>query len=367
MTEIPIKNRTHRNIGGVKLIHTGLKGIEITYETIEIQNGVSYTSEDIKKSKRPVHTSLKDLVKELKPYFIELLGYSAYADYEDLNKFEVTGVKAGTDRFIITGMHQCWQDKTMGMATPQIKEADEYERYDEVMKVIDSIYKETDLYIQGVKNIKREEVIVDFMKDVRKKSEFDFSDFENMTPEEQEELMKEIEKDTGISVHEENGEMVITASEESDKEVYVEINNGEMRPATDFEKRKINGEVVIGNKADFDDSNDAGSAQSIEEIVGNNVVKEIQNQKTKIATKTALPSGRNSKEVIEELMEEDLFVDPKKGIKQEVKPIDKNATKEEKLKYAKEVEAKAKSKVKNLLQEEEELPVSFDDNFDLPL
>lgn len=214
---IAVTNRSHRFIGGIKLVKTGLKGIEITYETIEILNGVSYSSEDTKKSKRPVHRELKALVKELTPYLIELLGFPQEG-INDLD-FEVTGIKAAKDRFLITGMHRCWSDKIIGVSTPLLKEADDYDHYDEVMELVDKIYKETDLYISGARTAKRQEVIVDYMKDIKKSAEFEFSDFENMSKEDQDALLQEIEKDMAIMVHEEDGQMVIGAVEEEEEEL----------------------------------------------------------------------------------------------------------------------------------------------------
>lgn len=213
---IAVTNRTHRMIGGIKLNKTGLKGIEVTYETVEILNGVSYISEDIKKSKRPVHRELKTLVKSLTPYMIELLGFPEKG-INDLD-FEVSGIKAGKDRFVVTGSHRCWGDKTIGVATPQIKEVDDYDSYDAVMEIVDKIYKETDLYLSGVRSVRGEDVVVDYMKGIKKSSEFEFADFENMSKEDQDALLAEIQKDMEICVHEENGQLVIGSKEDSSVE-----------------------------------------------------------------------------------------------------------------------------------------------------
>lgn len=206
------KNITHRKIGGVQLINTGLRGVQIVYETVEVLDGVSFNSEDTKKSFRPAHHDLKQFMKDLRTYLIELCGYDEETVMEA--DFEITGIKAGTDSFLISGKFRCWNDKIIAVNTPLIKEVDAYERFDEVMTTVDKIYKETDLYLKGIKKPKRQEIIVDYMKDVKKQNLFSFEYFEQMTPEEQEKLMKEIEKDMGISVHEENGQMVVGASED---------------------------------------------------------------------------------------------------------------------------------------------------------
>lgn len=238
------KNIMHRKIGGVKLINTGLRGIEIIYETVEIIDGVSYNSEDTKKSFRPAHHDLKDFMKDLRTYLIELCGY----DEESVIKadFEITGVKAGSDSFLISGKFRCWNDKIIAVNTPLIKEVDAYERFDEVMTIVDKIYKETDMYLKGVKKADRKEIIVDYMKDVKKNNLFTYTYFEEMTPEEQEKLMNEIEKDMGISVKEEEGKMVLTASEEEGVE---KIGGVEETPQEEELPVDLDNEVSL----DFDD------------------------------------------------------------------------------------------------------------------
>ncbi len=209
-----LKTMSHRKIGGISLINTGLRGIEIIYETVEIISGVSYDSEDKKKSFRPVHRELKGYVKELGKHLCVLSGH----DVSQLVDFEVVSIKAGSDRFLISGKLRCWGDKIVAVNTPLIKEVDEYEEYDKVMELVDNIYKETDLYLRGVKQMKREDVIIDYMKDVKKRVEFVPGDFESMTPEEMEEFFSDINKDLGIVVKMEGGKMVIDSSEEKEEE-----------------------------------------------------------------------------------------------------------------------------------------------------
>lgn len=228
MTDIKIINS--RKIGGIKLLNSGLKGVEITYETLEVVGGVSYTSEDNKKSTRPAHRELKDLVKLLGYHLMVLCGYD---DEVRLSDFEVTGIKAGSDRFLITGKFRSWGDKIIAVNTPLIKEVDGYESYDEVSALVDKIYLETDLYLKGVKKIKRSEVVADYMKDVKKKEGFDINaDFNYMSKEEMDEMLKDFDKNLGICVTMENGKMVIATDEdEEDKfktatiEEYDDSNN----------------------------------------------------------------------------------------------------------------------------------------------
>lgn len=210
MTEL--KTMSHRKIGGIKLLNTGLKGVEITYETVETIGGQVYTSEDNKKSNRPAHRELKSLVKNLGAHLMVLCGYENELRLPD---FEVVSIKAGSDRFLISGKYRCWDDKIIAVNTPLIKEVDGYDGYDEVSKLVDEIYREADLYLKGVKKIKKSEVITDYMKDIKKNEGFDVdSDFGYMSEDEMAEMLDGFQKDLGITVKMENGRMVITSDDE---------------------------------------------------------------------------------------------------------------------------------------------------------
>lgn len=214
--KIVIQDKKGKRIGGVKLLNGGLKGIEVSYETVEVQDGMSYINEHSDKRYRPAHRDLKSLVQQLKPYILLLCGYPIEDEgWKDalLMCTEVTGVKAGSDRFVLTGKMESWNDKTISLSSPQIKEPDAYEAYDAVMELIDKIYREADLYMQGLKRAKKEEVIVDYMKDVKKNNAFTYETFEKMSPEEQAELMAELEDELGMKVTEEDGQKVLAVDE----------------------------------------------------------------------------------------------------------------------------------------------------------
>lgn len=220
-SKIVIQDKKGKRIAGVKLINGGMKGIEVSYETVEIQDGMSYCNEHNDKRHRPVHRDLKNLIQQLKPFILDLCGYPIKdEDWRDalLMTTEVTGIKAGTDKFVITGKMESWEDKTIALSSPLIKEADAYSEYEEVMDLVDSIYREADLYMQGIKRAKREEVIVDFMKEVKKNESFTMETFESMTPEEQAELMTELEDELGMKVTEEDGQKVLVTSEGTEQE-----------------------------------------------------------------------------------------------------------------------------------------------------
>lgn len=214
---IIIGDKKGKSISGLKLLDGGMKGLQLSYMTSEVQDGMRYESTHDDKKKRPVHRELKELVKQLKPYFLELCGYSEYCDAEGLEALmmvtEVTGVTAGTDKFLITGKVRSWGDKVIGVSGPLIKEVDAYDEFDAVIGLVDKIYREADLYMQGIKKATKVEIIEDYMKDFKKNAEFKYIDFEAMTEEEQGAFMKNMDKELGIKVVFEDGANVIAADE----------------------------------------------------------------------------------------------------------------------------------------------------------
>lgn len=205
--------KSTKRIGGVKLILGGLKGLEVNYETVDVQEGMSYAVEHNDKRHKPVSRDIKDLIQGLKDDFLELTGY-AYAVEDDgyvalKMCTEITGIIAGTDKFVITGKIRSWEDKVVGLATPAIKESDAYDRFDEVIKAADTIYKEVDLYMKGKKIMGRKEIIEDYVRQTKHIANFSYKDFETGTVEEQEKLLAEIKKDLMLNLVEENGEVVV--------------------------------------------------------------------------------------------------------------------------------------------------------------
>lgn len=202
-----------RRIGAVKMITDGLRGLEVDYETIDVQKDASYKNEHKDKRHRPVHQELKDLLAGLKPYFVDLCGYTQTGcTKEGLEGFmtlvDITGVKAGADKFCITGKVRTWEDKVVGMATPSISMSDGFEAYDDVFKLVDKIYKEADMYMKGDRVAAKKQVVVDYMRIQKKQDGFNYNDFEVMGLEEQEKLLKEMEKDLMITFSEQDGEIV---------------------------------------------------------------------------------------------------------------------------------------------------------------
>lgn len=232
--KIIFSDKSVARIGGIRLLSNGIKGIKISYETMESEDRQNYSNNHKDERHRPVHGELKELVRSLKSYFLELTGY-AYATktdaYEALEMCtEITGIDAGTDRFLITGTIRSWEDKIIAVNTPLIKEGDMYDRFEEVMELVDKIYKQADLYMRGVKRATTQEVVVDYMKVIKKSSNFTYDMFENMTPEEQSELMSGMQKDLGFEVIDENGVQVLSVDDSANHLISV---NDEMEDLDD--------------------------------------------------------------------------------------------------------------------------------------
>jgi hypothetical protein len=215
------KDMKSRSIGQVKLIDGGLRGIEVMYQTTDIEDGMVYGNELVEKKHRPVTREVKKYMQELKDYFLELCGYNITGPNEDSLVplrmcTEVTGVKGGANSFLITGKIRSWEEKTIGLSAPMIKrDVDGFEDFDKVMEIVDKLYAEVSLYMKG-KKVKKEEIIEDYVRQERKQEGFVYQDFESWDQIEKDKLLKEMEKDLMLNFTEENGELVATAAGDND-------------------------------------------------------------------------------------------------------------------------------------------------------
>lgn len=227
-------------ISGIKLKMNGLKGINVKYETAEVEGREHYANEHDDKRQRPVHQEIKALAKQLKPHLLFLCGYAYDVEddgFEALKMVtEVTGVSARSNQFLIMGKINSFENKEIAINTPLIKMSDAYDDFDPVMSIITKLFAEVDLYMNGEKRATKKEVIVDYAIEVKKNKEFTYELYENMSAEEQIEFMNQMQKDLGMSIiSDEDGNATIgdfDDEEEEEEELVLDSGNAvEEKPA----------------------------------------------------------------------------------------------------------------------------------------
>ena len=145
-------------ISNVKLISDGLKGIECTYVKISVKDGREFYDEFKRKHKAPVHYELMDLFKKI-PYFIaDIIGVS-----EPL--LTVKGFSYSDKGIVLQGSLEVDLPgglKFTNINTPLVKEEDEYEGWKDLTNLLDSIYKETELFMAGERVMEDRQLVMDF-------------------------------------------------------------------------------------------------------------------------------------------------------------------------------------------------------------
>jgi hypothetical protein len=222
-------------IAAVKLINGGLKGIQVKYETTKEQDGRTFITEHTDIKKTPVHQNLIENFRSLRVHMLMLMGYSESQAESLMNNSAViiSEVVSGAEDFLIKGQLELSNiagTKHITINTPKITEDDEYEGFIEVMKIVDSIWKETKEFIDGKAKMDDKQLVMDFYS---KKKGID------------EETMRELDSLEGADlakkateILESMGAIVLLEEEMSDEPSVRDINSGTMESKEEIAEGK---------------------------------------------------------------------------------------------------------------------------------
>lgn len=181
-------------IASVKLVNSGLKGIEVAYEKDSKKGSHVYRDEHKTKFKAPVYRDLLKAFESLK----EHMSLICRLDSSDITKeaIEITGITSnGEDKFLIKAKIRTFDDAIFAVDTPLITEDTEYKGFHEVINIVNTIYDEVEFYIEGEKMAEEKQVVMDFAK--QKSEEIDI---EGLTDEEITAKYREYLEGTGAIV-----------------------------------------------------------------------------------------------------------------------------------------------------------------------
>lgn len=239
-------------IGSLKLVNGGMKGMVVSYLDPVMKNGNLFMDKCVVEKSAPVTFELMDKISQLGNYLLDICGYTTNELEREqlLSLLEITKLSAGSDNFQISGkLKVLGGNQVVSLTSPLIKESMEYEGYEEVMKLVDSIYADTKEYIGG-KMMSAEELAVRFYKD---KEGFDEDEFNKLPKDEQIRI--------GTGVLEKLGCIVINESEVSEvaeegitAEVLKEDNGKKGKSVPKIEL--VAEEVVEPEEEQFNFSND---------------------------------------------------------------------------------------------------------------
>lgn len=191
------------NIRKVSLNDSGFKGCEVHFfEEVE-KNGRKSMELTKKYPKNPVHLGLEKLFKDLRIHLLEICGLvndQTDKDIKDMtiNQTFVDTVEFDTECIIISGEKQVFDEKYIKLKTCKLQAEDEYEHYESLRAIVDSISDEVKEYLAGSKKVEDAELILRYAQMKHKEDEFNEEKLKTYTPEQLKEIAtKIIEKGLG--------------------------------------------------------------------------------------------------------------------------------------------------------------------------
>lgn len=210
-----MKNKSEIQIAGIKLCSGGQKGLEVLYSKVEVGvDGRDWINEYWTSRSLPINEELDGLVKAFRFYLYDVYGY----DMENVNQaeLEILEVKSDGGNFVIIGKMKVLDGtKYVPLKTCKILGGDDYDKYEEVIKLVGQLYKEVEMYMSGMRDkVNDVQIVLDFNKS--KGLEFDEVAFRGMAGADQRDMATKIlEKMGSIVIHrdEVNGEEVVDANQ----------------------------------------------------------------------------------------------------------------------------------------------------------
>lgn len=160
-------------ISKIELRSHGLKGLKVSYLKEKEVDGATFTYEHQVKVSRPVGKLLKDKIKELVPFFVDLMKIGKY------QSFAILAVNSNEkDGFGFKVRVSC--EYTTYEVEPQMVD-ESYNKYTQVMEIITSIYDMTVEYLQAKDKMDARQYMMDLQSsDVKAAKQFAEMDFENL-------------------------------------------------------------------------------------------------------------------------------------------------------------------------------------------
>lgn len=242
----------------IELVNDGRDGVKVTYSTMETRNSVGSVVEYSKKAKRPCQRELRMHFSELRQHLLASSGYY----WSNTNVLDMLAANVSVNYCLVTHSQDQFQvggkmkvmngSYTIAVNGPLIKNED-YDEYSQLSEILQNIKRETTLFMKGIKGADSKLVVIDYMIAKREIADAE-NEFDKMSKEEQDAMMREAFEDSGLILSEENGEVVVSVAEEK----FSDDVNVERHTSIDFEEYSVEenqsseAEIVIDNDADFE-------------------------------------------------------------------------------------------------------------------
>jgi hypothetical protein len=218
------------NIKKIILKTSGFKGAHVTYLREEQKNGKPYINEVTEKRKHPIHLSLETMFKDLRYHLLDITNILRGDEDKSEKDFiilesEVTGIDFSSEHFVLIGEKRVFADKVIKLKTCKVTVDDNYEHYESVMALINSIVEEVKEYLAGTKKVDDVEVAVRWVE-AGKHKDLDMETLKGYSPEQLKKFATELLQNNFGSVVMHNDDMEVSSEEltEAVEQQLAEIN-----------------------------------------------------------------------------------------------------------------------------------------------
>lgn len=189
------------SITGIKLKSNGMKGMDVVYNQQHEKDGKVWNATDTSERKVPVGEELEKVIKAFRYYLMDIYGYNM----DDVNVADclVTAVDFDGGIMICGELKVMNGIKVVKLKTPSVSDDHEYEKMDELRKLVGQLKVEVEKYMEGKSVMSDSQLVMSFYKG---KGKFDEVEFAGMSDEDKKAKATEIlEKMGSIVIH--NSEM----------------------------------------------------------------------------------------------------------------------------------------------------------------
>jgi hypothetical protein len=150
----------------------GLKGLILEGEVESVKENKVVTNGFKDTVRHPINRDLEEKINELRFFGLNICGLitDSTPKNEKLTLIEGCDVislefeRGVAGYFKIKVASRVFDTKTITLTTPKTDSSDDYEWFDEVMKIIDSLLEEVDQYSKGLKKISDEDLMISFIR-----------------------------------------------------------------------------------------------------------------------------------------------------------------------------------------------------------
>lgn len=242
----------------------GLKGLilEGTKESVKENKIVNNTFKD--GIKHPVNRDLEDKIKEFRFFALDICGLITDETKKTekqtlLEGCEVLSIefeKGVAGYFKIKVSSRVFDTKTITLTTPKTDSSDDYQYFDTVMNIIDSLLLEVEQYEKGLKKISDEDLMIAYIRHGKDKS-MDMDKLNEMSAEEKADYCQSILEKLGClvirpdEVYEEGEAEEVSLETKAEEPLMLEMKSDDIEPnkidGTLLFKQNEDSEVIILN------------------------------------------------------------------------------------------------------------------------